>query len=261
MIFGNFGQALRVSVGPYFVGIVIAGIAFMLSGLPFASGFDPMASAFSPGAILLPFLLIPMILFITAWVAVSWHRFILLEEYAGILPAVSGRPIWPYVGKSILLGLIIILIAIPLFLIFGTLIAGVAQPEPGEISFSADGTPDIPLAFLIQASLVPALVGIPLYYVILRIGIALVGTALAKPLGFGEAWRATAKVGGMIFGVTIIMTLINLVPGWLIFSVQSISPVFASILNMCLTWLSMMLGISILTTIYGHVIEERPLIS
>ena len=245
MIFGNIGQALRVSVGPYL--ILMAGVfAVMVIISPSIESGVGM----TPIAIILGLALLPFVFFVTSWVAVSWHRFILLEEYAGLLPAVKDRPIWSYAGKAILLGLIISLIAIPVFFMLSTL-ALIPMAAQGGLS---NGTPTI--AFVVFAL---AMVGLSV--IALRMGVALVGTALGLPMGFGEAFRATGKIGVVIFWLSLLLVLINSVPGFVISTLFFKLPIIGFVLNIALNWLTMMLGISILTTIYGHVIEDRPLVS
>ncbi len=101
LVFRNLSDALKVSVGPYLIGLVVAALAMMaLGGSPAAwlSGNvdmmagDPMAAAGLGFASLVAML---VMLFISSWVAVAWHRFVLLEEYPGVLPALAGRPVWP----------------------------------------------------------------------------------------------------------------------------------------------------------------------
>lgn len=252
MIFGNLGQALRVSVGPYLLMIVLVTLAFAMVGMPMSGAMDPMAQMMSPAVGLLPLLLLPLVMFVTSWVAVSWHRFILLEEYSGILPAVSGRPIWSYAGKAILLGLLVMVVALPIFLILGTIM----MPFAGAGGMPADPSAGLPLAGL----LVFALATVVLTFLSLRWGVALVGTALGKPIGFSDAWRATKPISGVIFGVAAILMLINTLPGFILTPITQAVPIIGTVLQLMLTWLTMMLGISILTTLYGHVIEERPLV-
>ena len=251
MIFGNLGQALRISVGPYLILIVVSLTLFSLGGMPMAMSAD--VPSISPFAALIPVIMIPLFLFITAWVAVSWHRFILLEEYSGTLPAVKGRPIWPYAGKVILLGLLLAVVSIPLFL----LLSAAIMPVMGGVGMAPDPTADVPLVAIVIFAIAAVLLAI----LSLRWGVALVGTALGKPLGFFEAWRATKPISGVIVGVAIILALINIVPGQIISMVYNVSGLLGLLLEIALTWLTMMLGISILTTLYGHVIEERPLVS
>ena len=119
MIFNNFGQALRVSVGPYLL-LVLATVLIFGSASSFeqlgdlASGNLPPEQLVTAGGSIVIGTLVLLILFVfvAAWVAVSWHRFILLEEYSGIIPAISGRPIWPYIGRSFVYGLFIGLVAL-----------------------------------------------------------------------------------------------------------------------------------------------------
>ena len=244
MIFGNIGQALKVSVGPYIV--LLLAITTLLLVATSISG-DSIG-----GLPILMLFIFPLALFVTAWVAVAWHRFILLEEYTKILPTVSGRPIWPYAGKAVLLGLIIIFIAVPLMYIIGALGLGAVF---GPMNYaSPTGQSSTFLALIIFAAVL-----VVMSVISLRLGIALVGTALGKPLGFGEAWAATKKVNGIIFGVSVLLVLLNTVPGMVLSQLLIFAPVVISVLNIALSWLTMMLGISVLTTIYGHVIEERPL--
>lgn len=252
MIFGNLGQALRVSVGPYLLMVVLLALAFSIFAVPMSVSMDPMTQMMSPSMGLLPLVVLPLVMFVTSWVAVSWHRFILLEEYSGLLPAVSGRPIWSYAGKAILLGLLVLAVAIPLFLILGTIL----------VPLFGGGMPADPAAGLpFMAMLIFAIATVLLTFLSLRWGVALVGTALGKPIGFSDAWRATKPVSGVVFNVAAILMLVNFLPGLILSPITQFVPIIGSVLQLILTWLTMMLGISVLTTLYGHVIEKRPLIN
>jgi len=246
MIFRNIGQALRVSVGPYLILIVLSFLVFMM----FGGLGGPMMSGDGSGALgpaLATVLLIPLFLFVTSWVAVSWHRFILKEEYTGLLPEVSGRPIWPYAWKAILLGLIVMLLAIPLFFILGAL----SLPFMG-----VEGGGGFPIIATITFMIVFVLISV----VSMRLGIALVGTALGAPMAFRDAWTATAPVNGTIVGVAVLLGVFNAVISLLLIPITYAIPLIASVISLGFNWLTMMVGISILTTLYGHVIEERPLL-
>ena len=136
LVFRNLSDALKVSVGPYLIGLVVAALAMMaLGGSPAAwlSGNvdmmagDPMAAAGLGFASLVAML---VMLFISSWVAVAWHRFVLLEEYPGVLPALAGRPVWPYIGKAVRLALILIVVAIPVMIVI-TLALAPLMGDPG----------------------------------------------------------------------------------------------------------------------------------
>lgn len=247
MIFGNLGQALKISVGPYLILIlgVFAVAAAISPTIDSTVGVNPIAG-------LLGLLIFPLILFVTAWVAVSWHRFILKEEYAGLLPAIKGRPIWPYVGKAILLALVMFVVAIPVFLLFSFMVMPLIGTNVGD---PTQFQPNFPT----WAILVFAVAYVVIGFIALRLAVSLVGTALEKPMSFRDAWTATKPVAGTIFGVTIIIVLINIVPAIILPFLTASIPIIGFVLDIIINWVTMMVGISILTTIYGHVIENRPL--
>lgn len=242
MVFGNFAQALRVSVGPYL--ILILAFAFAFSLIAGSGGFVVPSSPtgieedLSPAAVLMVLVMVTVTLFVVAWVAVAWHRFILLEEYPGLLPQVSGRPIWAYVGRSIIYGLLLALAALPLILLTAPLLIAGA----GVMSI---------LVF----------VGITgfMTYLWLRIAIALPSVAVGNPIPMGEAWRASRGMSGTIFGVAFLLMGINGLATVLTAQVSAILPLVGFVLDVALQWTILMLGVSVLTTFYGHLIEGRDL--
>ncbi len=252
MIFGNFGQALRVSIGPYVLLILGYLAAFMVAGgMGGIPEFAPDQGQVTQGAggifVLVVLLLIPFTLFVMAWVAVSWHRFILLEEYAGVLPAVAGRPIWPYVGRTLLYSLLMMLVAVPLFFIVGLL----ASPF---ISV------DTPVSVIGPGLLVFVIVGAVLTYVWFRIALALPSVAVGHPIRMADAWAASGAMRGTIFGVAVLLMVLTGVGGVLSDALYAVSPLVGALAEIAVQWVTLMLGVSILTTLYGHLIEKRPLI-
>jgi hypothetical protein len=251
MIFGNLGQALRVSVGPYLLLIFAAVACFAVIGFPAMSQLDATSAAFDPEvlqgisilALPIGIFLIVLGLFVFGWVAVSWHRFILLEEYAGKLPQVSGRPIWPYVGRSILYGFLIILIAMPLFSIFGLLAAPFAS------------NPNSPLVIAILV--IPSAI---LTFIWFRISLVLPSIAVGKPITMGQAWAASSGLASTILGVAFLLMLFNGIGGFVLGLVSKAAPIIGFVFDLGFQWLMLMVGISILTTFYGHLIEKRPLV-
>ncbi|MEO1640779.1 MAG: hypothetical protein AAFU41_16175 [Pseudomonadota bacterium] len=249
MIFGNFGQALRVSIGPYILLIMLIVAVIMVVGPSMTEAFpEPDAFMAPPEFSLTLFLALAIalvaFLFVFAWVAVSWHRFILLEEYSGILPAIGDRPIWPYVGRSMLYALVIFLVAIPLFLIVGL----IATP----FTMSGTGIGAALIVFVIAAAI--------LGYVWFRIALALPAVAVGQPITMGQAWAASSAMKGTIFGVSLLLMGINGLAGVLTEIVSGLAPVIGVVLEIFVQWLTLMLGVSILTTLYGHLIEKRTLI-
>jgi hypothetical protein len=51
-----------------------------------------------------------------------------------------------------------------------------------------------------------------------------------------------------------------MIAGVAIQGIYGINPVLGVLVDIFVQWLTLMVGVSILTTLYGHVIEGRPLI-
>lgn len=235
-ILGNLGQALRVSVGP----MLILGGALAL--LFFVGGIGIGDDVASPFFALAPLIMLPLALFVFGWIAVSWHRFILLEEESDLLPAYSGRPIWPYVGTTILLALRMMLIALPFLLIFGGLMGG-SLSSGGGVGIFAIGM--IAINLLIS-------------YLAMRWALVLPAKALDRNMRFKESWDATAPFSATILWVVVVIVVVNFVLG-LVGGLFGLVPIVGILVNAAVSWLTGMLGISILTTLYGHIVEGRDL--
>jgi len=257
LLFNNLANALKVSVGPYLIAVLVAVASVMLAGVPlgmFTGGMSPqqmMMEGENFGVIVFPVTLfvLVVIMFVSSWVAVSWHRFVLLEEYPGALPALSGRPIWPYLGRVIILVIVMVLVSIPLGLVVGL----ISAPFMMGIN-AATGEPTG--AFIIVALMLGIAFAAVLSWLWMRWGLSLPATAVGKPMTIGESWATTKPLSGAIFVASLIMFAISISVG---FGVDAIfgAGLIGGILNLVINWISIMVGISILTTLYGHLVEGR----
>lgn len=237
MLLRNLGPALRVSVGPFLLGLAVAALlaALGLGGL----GLDPAAGEVEGGLGLAlgGFLSATVLLFAFSWVAVAWHRFILREETPGLLPPLRADLVWPYLGRSILIAIALILVAIPLSLVLG-LVAGTSRSVAAAVM-----------------GLVMALV---LGWIGTRLSLVLPARAVERPMTFGESWAATAPASSAVFGAVLALALLNVVLG-LLFGAIFGENLLSALLSLAVQWFTTMLGLSVLTTLYGHLVERRPL--
>lgn len=242
MIFGNLAEALKVSVGPILVGLMLIGLSFLGFGLnfEFLSEMEQGSSANTGAAFLFVLLAIIIMTVVFAWIAVAWHRFVLLEQYPGILPAFRGQPIGAYIGRTLVLSLLIALVVFALAFVIGLLTALTAS---------------MGLAIFLGVGL-----GFVVSYLWLRIGLVLPATALREPLKVSESMAATKPMAGTIFGVSAILAILNFLISLIIGQVYNFAGIIAFVLDVAANWVFIMVGISILTTLYGHLIEKRPLI-
>jgi hypothetical protein len=91
-----------------------------------------------------------------------------------------------------------------------------------------------------------------------RMALVLPASAVGRPIGVADSWRATRRADGAIF----LMGGALIVLSWglrLVFPAQFVAPWVALLAAGAIHGLTVMLGISVLTTLHGHLVEGRPL--
>jgi hypothetical protein len=174
------------------------------------------------------------------WIAVGWHRFVLVQEVPGtVLPPLHGNLVVSYLVSSIAIGILIALVAG-----VGVLVLGFA------FSTIAGGAGAL-LAII-------TVVGYSVY-LFYRWGLVLPSAALGKPMKMKESWDNTVLASGVIWQLAVIavgMTALVMAPGLLnVDPFSLVNEVYTYVLN----WILMMVGISVLTTLYGVYFEGRDL--
>lgn len=244
MVFGNFGQALRLSIGPFaLTALVIYIVAQMLDIGMISIAFMMMQPASADPVIAL-FVIAAIIAstFTTAWVAVGWHRFILLEEYVQLLPQVRDRPIMGYILTSL---------AISFWVIIASFIAGLIV----GFALAATGLQDA----VVPAFIGGLLIGLVVSFVWFRLGLSLPALAIGERMRLRESLAATKPISSTILQVVLIVALLNALGQSAIGTLAGLGMTVTIIASLALYWVSFMVGLSILTTFYGHLIEGRDL--
>lgn len=235
-VFGNLSEALHVSGLLYLLQMAVA----VMVGVTPAS-MDPNAEV-PPEQALAALAMVVVLLISTLWIAVAWHRFVLLgERPAGYIPTMSAGRLLRYGGRSLLIGLAVVVLALVLGLASSILVV----PILGET----------PLAALISvlAMIVPGLA------VLYRLSAALPGLALDRPTGFADGWVATTGDTATILILAFFTGLIGIVLGAPL-RLMPQGTLVALLWELGAGWLQLMISASILTTLYGHYIEKRPLV-
>ncbi len=230
LIFGNLSQSLRLSsplVAVLVAALVMFGPSYFIQDVDITS-----ANALPPGAVLFQLLT----LVVTMWVAVAWHRFVLLEEYpAGALPAFHGGRMLAYFGYGILLGLVVG-IAI---LLMGALV--------GLALFWAP-------VLMIAGIMIVAIAGSWAFY---RLSPILPASAIGKSIPMKEAWSATKPLSGAILSAMVVFVVTIFALALLGALIGSVIPILGGLILLVFNWLYILLGVSFLTTLYGVAIEGR----
>jgi hypothetical protein len=233
LLFNNLGAAFRVSVVPTAIllamGIALFGVSFAMSG---------GAPGAMSGALGLAF----FVLFVALGtsIAVNWHRHVLLAEPVGWFPALRWARIGAYLLRGILIALLFAASSAVVMLPIGLLTGAHHGPGPLSVVLGA-----VALLFLVTV-----------YW---RLGTAMPGAALDGGAGIGDAWAATRGEWPAMLSLALGFLLASILIG-LLAALLAIVPVIGFVVQLAVNWFVGMLGLSILTTLYGHYIEKRPLV-
>ena len=256
LLIENLSAALRVSLLPY--GLATAVGAWLLvshpgltQGLALPGATPDTVGQNLDGAGLL-FLGAVVNLVAWLWIAVDWHRFVLLsEDPEGWVPPLHGRAMLGYLGRSILIGLLTVLVILLVSTMAAVLVLPLFGPG-GQVFVSA-------VAFF---------VAMILFY---RLGLVLPARAVDRSMSFAEAMAATRGHSGTVVIlalVTAAVTMLLQVPtlldapeavptdGEAVPEAGGLGITF--VYQTVVQWIALMLGVGTLTTLYGHLVEGRP---
>jgi len=238
LVLSDWRNALRITGLLY----LIYAVPSLIFGLFFPVPTDPsQAMAAAAGAAPLALLTGILALIAFVWIAVTWHRYILLGETpAGQLPAFDTNRMLAYAGYSLLV----------------SLIAGIA----GFIVGGIVGVLTVMVPFLFVVAMFCAIAaGLIVGY---RLSPILPSAALGKTLSFGAAWEATKGASTDIIILAIISALASIIidiPAWILALAGAPGAFLALLWTLATGWVKLIVGISIITTIYGYYVEKRPL--
>jgi len=239
-VFSNFGEAIKIGGSIMLLThILIIGVIYLA-----ISKFVPQGMY---GKDWIVFLGLPTAIGLTIvqglsffWIAISWHRFLLLNETtSGLLPKWSNHLLLAYFRKSFLIFALMILIAllmaIPIYILANM---GVLTGITGILG--------------------GALMVMPVAYLGMRISAILPAIAIGKSISVSAMMGVTRPYRGAIALLAFLSLLVNGLPSYLIDNISR-GTMAQTILTLIFSWLQVMLSISILTTLYGFLFEDRSL--
>lgn len=249
-----FMHSVRLVLGDWRNALRITGLLYMIYALPTLilglmvppppPGASPEQIAAAMGASA-PFNIITTLLLavVYVWLAVTWHRYILLnEEPSGQLPPFRSSEVLAYAGNAILLVLIMVAFSIVVGLVLSPL-----------LFLGPVGVIIMPIVFISLALIVDY-----------RLGLVLPARAVGQRLTFGEAWAATRGQSGTIFTLAIISAVAAVlitVPGLVLALLPGIGGILALLWQLATGWITLLVGVSLLTTLYGVYIERRSILT
>lgn len=201
-------------------------------------------------------LLIVLALLAFATIAVGWHRYVLREEQIGwFIFLKSDWPIGPYIWKSLKITLVIVIPAsIIAFLVgmFSYMLLGVS--EEASLNLTAQ----------VVLFLVNTLLSVGITWIFYRIGVGLPAAALGESkMSILDSLRITRDMGEAIFVAAFMSVVLNLLPQLLVLLVDAAFGLtwltgLAALTVIPVGFISAFVGIGILTVLYGHLVEGRP---
>lgn len=244
-VFGNMEGALRVS-GVLFVLQIIVTLTL---GRTLLMDQAALQKQMLEGSVNWPMYALTMVilLLLGLWTAVGWHRYVLTNEQPALVPKLYLDRVMGYFGKSILIGLLLV----PIAMVFGAFVGFILAPLFGNLIAAQ------PFLFGVIIGL---LVYVPIGVIGMRLSAALPGVALAGGVSVFTGWRATVGQTTTILGVVLLSLIafgILTAPTFLLFTPGSLP---AIVWQFATQWVQVMVGVSILTTLYGHYVEGRPLV-
>ena len=233
LVFGQLSGAFRVSGALYLMSLVLSAIGFYFLP-PGVFGQQPTI----PWQLMVAGVLATLLYL---WIAVAWHRFVLLDEVPnGAVPTFHQDRLLAYLGRGLQAGAVLLGAGIALFII-SLILLMIGGPSP--IAVLVIGFIALTIFLLISYRLAPMLPA----------------AAIGRPVGVAAAWTATSGASGTILVLAAIsaiasliidlpINLLKLMPAgvWLVFAWVGI-----------MGWVKLMVGVSILTTLYGVYIEKR----
>ena len=244
-VFGNLGAAVRISGVLYVVQWAVS----LVLGMTLAHRLQPVAGdqnamMAATKELIGPGLLgLVVVLLTDFWIAVAWHRYVLKEEASrGIIPLFDGRRILGYFGTVLAIAGLVIVPALVISLLIGTTIRALL----------GDGFLPVLIAQVLMQTLLGAFA--------FRLSAVLAGVALEPGHRISEAWQATEGESATLLELAFYCALALAaasIAGSVLFGG---SVVLRIIYFFVAQWVITMVGISILTTLYGHYVQKRPLV-
>ena len=244
-----FVHSVRLVLGDWRNALKITGLLYLIYAVPalifallFPTPVQPeqaMAALGSGGFLGLITVILAIVAFV--WIAVAWHRYVLLDEVpAGQFPEFNSNRLLSYGGYSLLIGLI----GFVLSFIVSAVVGIVAIPLLSVVGVFITGLLALAAVLIIGYRLAPILPSI----------------AIGKPITLRQAWDATNSANVPIIVLAVLSAVAALVidiPAFILAMAGPIGGFLAELWTLATGWVKMIVGVSILTTLYGHYIEGR----
>jgi len=263
-VFGALGHAIRSTTDnigfafhiswPWVIILLPFNVAtnlyMVLNGLETGGEPDP-AQIGTYFAVATPLILASIVSYSS--IAVNWHRYVLLDEIAqGWQRLRIDSLTWRYIGNFILVALVLVACSIPVGLAIG-LVSLLANAVLGE---------ELLVVFLVPAfGVLYAFAFVAAYRLLVKMPAVALGR---RDFSMGDAWRATRGNSWRMLGLLILFLLCLVLIGVLMFAVTyafgllgMVGLSLAVAIQVMVNWVATILGVTLLTSLYGFFVEGR----
>lgn len=248
LVFENLVVALRISA--LIFAIQTAAALFLMHA---QKDFAPVEGDLIRQPMVPYLIYLACIVFGGSWIAITWHRYVLSNEVPiRFIPRWPGLKILGYPLRVFLIVFTLYWILGFVLMAYGALGESTGLLEPCGARVTGVQTP-------IKIFLFFAIVACALLF--LRLSPLLPAYALDKNLSVREAWLKTSEATLPILTLGIVSVAICYVLLWVpAFLFYGNPPMtFSFIYLLAMEWFQTLIGVSLLTTIYGHYVEGRNL--
>ncbi|MGJ8617182.1 MAG: hypothetical protein ACSHWS_10095 [Sulfitobacter sp.] len=246
MLIHEPGTTLRVITPALLIVLasVVAAVVLVPDTLTALQSTPETFVAPSPSSIMLMLLIAAAGLVGYALMAILWHRHVLLNgtEARDILRPGSAI-ILGYLWRAIILALVQFLIAIPIAIAIA-IIGGIGSALTGAA-----------VAFFV----IGILAGILFVWIALRLSVVLPAAALGNSMRIKESWEVTAPIAKTLWSLAVLLAMLNVAISLITVVILPDSAVIAMGLQTMVYIVEGLVFISVLTTLYGHLVEGRSL--
>ncbi len=195
-------------------------------------------------------------------IAIGWHRYVLRGEIPESFYVL--RLEWPlrkYFWGVVKIIVILIATAIPLIIVLSYLVPFFSMlstaPAVGEkANFTGFSLRGLVVSFILNTSLI---------WVLLRFGTILPAMAVGKKLSLWGSFQLTGKIAGPLFITAISVVLFQSIPAifnLLLTSIGGPETLLIAwlivLVTLVFSWFSFFISFGVLTVIYGHLVENKP---
>ena len=241
LITNNFYDVLRICSVLYLLNVIVNLLAtYALTGIWTVQNVEFGVEEINSGAsVLIIFVTVTFSMIVTLWVAVTWHRYVLLEEAPNCwIPRWNTSANLSYFYQILKLVLISAVVGMVMAVLIST---SIGISGNASISF---------WAFL-------AIAWVAFVFIILKISLIFPSAAVETNMGVADSWSETNPYNKTLFALTIAAVFFGLLSDTAINLFDE--NLFTSVIRFVLNAFSGFLGLSILTTLYGIVVEGRDL--